>query len=57
MGPEEYAEFSRELEICAKEAEAGELIDAEDVLAKLRATVCVGAQLHQLAPQGLDLLR
>jgi hypothetical protein len=39
MGPEEYAEFLRELEISAKEAEAGELIDADDVLAKLRATV------------------
>jgi hypothetical protein len=38
MGPEEHAEFLRELEISAKEAEAGELIDAEDVLAKLRAT-------------------
>jgi hypothetical protein len=37
-GPEEYAEFSRELELSAKEADAGELIDAADVLAKLRAT-------------------
>ena len=39
MGAEEYAEFLRELEISAKEADAGELIDAVDVLAKLRATV------------------
>ncbi len=38
MGPEEHAEFLRELEISAKEADAGELIDADDVLAKLRAT-------------------
>ena len=37
MGPEEHAEFLRELEISAKEADAGELIDADDVLAKLRA--------------------
>ena len=37
MGPEEHAEFLRELEISAKEADSGELIDAEDVLAKLRA--------------------
>ena len=38
MGAEEHAEFLRELEISAKEADAGELIDAADVLAKLRAT-------------------
>ena len=38
MGPEEHAEFLRELEISAKEADAGELIDAADVLAKLRAS-------------------
>lgn len=38
MAPEEYAEFSREFELSAKEADAGELIDAADVLAKLRAS-------------------
>jgi hypothetical protein len=37
MGDEEYAKFSRELELSAMEADAGELIDADDVLAKLRA--------------------
>jgi hypothetical protein len=37
MGTEEHAEFLRELEISAKEADAGELIDAADVLVKLRA--------------------
>ena len=38
MGPEEHAEFLRELEISAKEADTGQLIDAADVLAKLRAS-------------------
>jgi hypothetical protein len=37
MGLEEHVDFLRELEISAKEADAGELIDAEDVLARLRA--------------------
>jgi hypothetical protein len=37
MDPEERAEFLRELEISAAEADAGQLIDAADVLAKLRA--------------------
>jgi hypothetical protein len=37
MDAEEYAVFLRELEISAAEADAGQLIDAADVLAKLRA--------------------
>ena len=37
MDAEEHAEFLRELEISAAEADAGQLIDAADVLAKLRA--------------------
>ncbi len=37
MDPEERAQFLRELEIFAAEADAGQLVDAEDVLAKLRA--------------------
>lgn len=37
MGLEEHAAFLRELEVSAAEADAGQLIDAEDVLAKLRA--------------------
>ena len=37
MDPEERAEFLRELEISAAEADAGQLIDAADVLAKLRS--------------------
>ena len=37
MDPEERAEFLREVEISAAEADAGQLIDAADVLAKLRA--------------------
>jgi len=37
MNPEERAEFLRELEISATEADAGQLIDAAHVLAKLRA--------------------
>lgn len=37
MDPEGRAEFLRELEISAAEADAGQLVDAADVLAKLRA--------------------
>ena len=37
MEAEEHAAFLRELEISAAEADAGQLIDAADVLAKLRA--------------------
>jgi hypothetical protein len=39
MDAEERAEFLRELEISAAEADAGQLVDAADVLAKLRAPV------------------
>ena len=37
MDPEERAEFMKELDASCDEADAGELIDAADVLAKLRA--------------------
>jgi hypothetical protein len=36
MGPEERAEFLRELDASCAEADAGQLIDAADVLAALR---------------------
>jgi hypothetical protein len=38
MGPEEHAAFLRELDVSAAEADAGQLLDAADVLAKLRAS-------------------
>jgi hypothetical protein len=37
MDPEERAELEAELEVAYAEADAGELIDADEVLAKLRA--------------------
>jgi len=37
MDPQERVEFLRELEISATEADGGQLIDAAEVLAKLRA--------------------
>lgn len=37
MTPEERAQFLRELDVSCAEADRGELIDAEDVLARLRA--------------------
>ncbi len=37
MDAEEHAEFLRGLESSAAEADAGKLVDAADVLAKLRA--------------------
>ncbi len=37
MAPEERAELEAELEVAYAEADAGELIDADEVLAKLRA--------------------
>jgi len=36
MDPQEHAEFLKELDASCDEADAGELIDAADVLAKLR---------------------
>jgi uncharacterized protein (DUF2126 family) len=37
MDPEERAEFLRELEASCAEADAGQLIDADEVLASLRS--------------------
>jgi len=49
MGPEERAEFLRELEISAAEADAGQLIDAAEVLARLRAPAMIWG-----APRGRE---